>query len=40
MPTLDLAEIDRQILEIRKTIAKSIDDACRSYRFFYIENHK
>lgn len=39
IPTIDLAEIDSPILEVRKSIAKSIYDACHTCGFFYIKNH-
>lgn len=39
IPTVDLAEIDSPLLEVRKAIAESVYDACHTCGFFYIKNH-
>lgn len=39
IPTIDLAEIDSPSLDVRKSIAKSIYEACHDCGFFYIKNH-
>lgn len=39
IPTIDLAEIDNPSLEVRKSIAKGIYDACHDCGFFYVKNH-
>ncbi|ORY68562.1 2og-Fe oxygenase family protein [Pseudomassariella vexata] len=39
IPTIDIADIDSESLEVRKQIASRIYDACHNVGFFYVKNH-